>query len=147
METTGGFSPKRQRIHDDAYPASIFDFRYANPQNENYCLSSSSRTSMPLSVDMGRWPTQLTLLEMQPAYSALGIGYDRPIQRCPPFRPALWPAAAPTPPSLPSLEPFAFRAALPGSFGIGVAGDPPPSPATDYVRLQYQLLLARLLHG
>ncbi len=33
------------------------------------------------------------------------------------------------------------------SFGIGVAGNPPPSPATNYVRLQYPLLLEGMLHG
>jgi hypothetical protein len=33
------------------------------------------------------------------------------------------------------------------SSGIGVAGDPPPSPATDYVRLQYQLLMEGMLQG
>ncbi len=110
---------------------------------------------MPLAVDLDRRPTQFAAGIMRTAHPILiNNGYDRPIQRCPPYHPGFWSAAAPTPPSLPTLAPpstFAFGApnlpALPSSFDVGIPGNPPPSPATNYVRLQYQLLLAGMLHG
>jgi hypothetical protein len=139
---------KRQRISDHVRTPSFEYSRFFS--GEQYGPQLGSEASMPLSVDMGRVPPLLAAWETQPALSALINGYDRPIQRCPPYHPAFGPAAETTLPTLPTLLPpsiFAFGAnlpAMPSSFGIS---NPPPSPATDYVRLQCQLLLAGMLHG
>jgi hypothetical protein len=132
---------KRQCI-SDLVSSHILDSRYSNQPDG----LQSGRKQFPLSE-----PTLLAARKTQQSLSTMMDDYDRPIQSVVPFLPTLWPAAAPTLPTLPTqLAPpstFALGAHLPapqGSFGIGVA---PPTHAIDYARLQYQLLLlAGLTH-